>query len=100
VVRHHDEWPVTFGYTDLQDVHDVRVAGKRSHRVALTQKTFPVTFVEIRRKHLDGHASRERFLVAAIDNAAAAPANFDRVREPGGCQLRLYPARHVPIVLR
>ena len=94
VVRHHDEWPVTFGNADLQDVHDVRVAGKPAHRVALTEKTFPFIFVEIRRKHLDGDASPERLLVAAIDNPAAAPANFDGVREPGGCQLRRYPARH------
>jgi len=100
VVRHHDERPVTFGDPDLQDVHDVRVAGERSHRVALTQKAFPVIFLEVRRKHLDGDASRKRLLVAAIDHPTAAPANFDGVVEPGGCQLRRYSARHVPIVLR
>ena len=94
VVGHHDERPVTFGDADLQDVHDVRMAGKRSHREALTQEAFPVIFVEIRRKHLDGDASPERLLVAAIDDPAAAPANFDGVLEPGGCQLRRYPARH------
>ena len=63
-----------------------------SHRVTLTQKAFPVVFVEIRRKHLDGDASPERLLVAAIDNARAAPADLDGVREPGGRQLGSYPA--------
>ena len=57
VVRHHDVWPATFGYADLQDVRDVRVAGKASHRVTLTQKSFPVIVVEIGRKHLDRDAS-------------------------------------------
>ena len=66
-----------------------------SHRVALAQKTLPVSVVEIRSEHLDGDASPEGLLVAAIDDPAAAPANFDGVVEPGGCQLRRYPARHV-----
>ena len=99
MIRHHDEWPATFGHTDLQDVHDVRVAGQRSHRVALTQEPFLVVVVEIGREHLDGDGPPERLLVAAIDDAATAPAHFDGVLEPGGCQLRRYPARHVPIVL-
>jgi hypothetical protein len=94
VVRHHDEWPVAFGYADMKDVDDVRVAGQPTHRVALTQKPFPVIFVEISREHLDGDASPERLLVAAVDNPTPAPANFDGVLEPGGCQLRRYPARH------
>jgi hypothetical protein len=100
VVRHHDERPVTFGYSDLQDVDDVRVAGKRSHREALTHKAFPVVFFEIRREHFDRDASPERLLVAAVDNSTAAPAHFDGVVEPGGCQLRRHSARHSALVLR
>ncbi len=71
-----------------------------SHREALAQKAFPIRVVEIRCEHLDGNASPKRLLGAAIDDPAAAPANFDGVFEPGGCQFRRYPARHVPIVLR
>ena len=100
MVGHHDEWPAAFGDADLQDVHDVRVAGKRTHRVALPQKTLPVIIVEIRSEHLDGDASPEGPLVAAIDDPAAAPANFDGVVEPGGCQFRRYPARHGALALR
>ena len=74
--------------------------GKRSHRIALAQKAFAVVIVEIGCEHLDGDSPPEGLLVAAIDNPAAAAANFDGVLEAGGCQFRRYPARHVPIVLR
>ena len=80
VVGHHDEWPTTLGDADLQDVHDVRVAGKRTHRVALPQKTLPVIIVEIRSEHLDGDASPEGLLVAAIDDPARRPGQLRRRR--------------------
>ena len=63
-----------------------------AHRVTLTQKTLAVIFVEIRCHHLDGDASRKRRLVAVVDNARAAPANFDGVHESVGCQLSSDPA--------
>jgi hypothetical protein len=68
------------------------MAGKRSHRVALTQKTLAVVDVEIRGKHLDGDTSPERPLLAAEDDAPAAPADFDGVCESGGRQLGGYSA--------
>ena len=92
VVGHHYVRPLTLGHSDLQDVHDVRMAGQPAHRVTLTQETLAVIVVEIGRHHLDSYASPERRLVAAEDNARAAPADFDGVHESGGCQLISDPA--------
>jgi hypothetical protein len=69
------------------------VSGNPAHRVTLTQKTFLVSFVETRRQHLDGDASPKRRLVAAVNNARAASADFGGVRESGGYQLSNDPAR-------
>ena len=70
----------------------MRMAGKRSHRIALTQKALAVVVVETGRKHLDGDTSPERLLLAAKDDAPAAAADFDGVGEPGGRQFGSYTA--------
>ena len=92
VVGHHDEWPVTGGHPDPQDVDDVRVPGQPAHRVALAQETFPALLVHVRRQQLDRDVSTQGRLVTAINHAGAAPGHLVRILESGGGQLRGDPA--------
>ena len=88
MVGHHNERPARGRGADLQDGHDVGVAGEPTHRVLLAQEAVEIFLVKVGGQHLDGDRAVQQGLRASIHDAKAAVSDFGDIFEPRVVQLR------------
>ena len=98
MVLHHQKRKTALGFADLQDTHDVRVAGEPAHGALFAHESLAlVLLVEFGVEYLHRHDPVQRGLGAPVDDAVSAAPDLFGIGEASRAQLRDDGRAHVAL---